>query len=131
MALFDIFKKKRKPEKEKVEKKVEKKSEIVKPKKKVPTEAWRILESPHVTEKATGLGEKDKYLFKVLPGANKVEIKKTIEGLYGVDVLDVKIINIPQRKRRLGRSRFQRERKGYKKAIIKIKKGQKIEILSR
>ena len=129
MKLFDIFKKKRKPEKEKVEKKVEKKPEIVKPKKKVLEEAWRILKSPHVTEKATGLGKEDKYLFKVLPGANKVEIKKAIEGLYGVDVIDVKIINIPRRKRRLGKQMGWK--KGYKKAIVKIKKGQKIEILPR
>lgn len=129
MALFDIFKKKRKPEKEKVEKKVEKKPEIVKPKKKVPGEAWRVLELPHVTEKATDLGKEDKYLFKVLPGANKIEIKKAIKGLYGVDVIDVKIINIPRRKRRLGKQMGWK--KGYKKAIVKIKKGQKIEILPR
>jgi len=59
----------------------------------------------------------------------KLEIKKAIEGLYGVDVLSVKVINIPKRRRRLGR--ITGWRKGYKKAIVKIKKGQKIEIIPR
>jgi len=141
MALLDVFKKK-KPERKKPEKKVEKKVKAkprpvtprptrprtVKPKK-VSGSAFRILKSPHVTEKATALTGKNQYIFKVFTDANKNEIKKSIEGLYGVDVASVRIINVHKKRRRLGR----REgfRKGYKKAIVKIKKGQKIEVLPR
>ena len=124
MALF--FKKKKKEEKplEAVE---------VRPpqakREKVIGEAYRILKTPHVTEKATDLVKKNQYVFKVYSRANKVEIKKAIEDLYGVDVLGVKVINLPPKRRRLGK--IMGWRKGYKKAIVKIKEGQKIEVLPR
>jgi len=92
-------------------------------------ESWRILKSPHVTEKATDLTKKNQYVFKVFSRANKSEIKKAIGGLYGVDVISVKIINIPSKKRRLGR--ISGWKPGYKKAIIGIKEGQTIEVLPR
>ena len=136
MALRDFFKKKPK-EKVKKEEKLAEKPEVkaveVKPppakREKVIGEAYRILKTPQVTEKATELAKQNQYVFKVWPRANKVEIKRAIEDLYGVDVLDVKIIKVPRKRRRLGRIRGWR--KGYKKAIVKIKEGQKIEVLPR
>jgi len=89
----------------------------------------KILISPHVTEKATELAKKNQYIFKIGQRTNKTEIKKAIESLYGVDVLDVKIIRVPRKRRRLGR--ISGWKKGYKKAIVRIKEGQKIEILPR
>lgn len=81
---------------------------------------------PHVTEKATKLAEKNQYIFKVASKANKNEVKKAVEDLYKVKVLDVKIINVPAKRRQVGR--ISGWKKGYKKAIVKIKEGQKIEI---
>jgi large subunit ribosomal protein L23 len=131
MPLGDIFKRKKK--KEEPIKIVEKTKEEVllskKERKPVMSEAYRILKTPHITEKATLLAEKNQYVFKVWSEANKTEIKKAIENLYGVDVLGVKIINIPRKRRRLGR--ISGWRKGYKKAIVRIKEGQKIEVLPR
>ncbi|MBZ9573074.1 50S ribosomal protein L23 [Patescibacteria group bacterium] len=95
----------------------------------MPETAYRVLKAPQVTEKATALTGKNQYVFKVWPGANKVEIKKAVKDLYGVEVLSVKIIKVPRKKRRLGR--ISGWRKGYKKAIVKIKEGQKIEVLPR
>ena len=155
MPLLDIFKRK-KIEKEKERIKPEVKPKVVeKPKgEKIPEakstkvktttrqprppterapkrvgEAWRVLKTPQVTEKATGLVDQNQYVFKVWPRANKVETKKAIEDLYGVDVISVKIIKVPRKRRRLGR--ISGWRKGYKKAIVKIKEGQKIEVLLR
>jgi len=91
--------------------------------------AWRVIKEPHITEKATLLAERNEYVFKVFPKANKPEIKKAIEEIYGVDVEEVRIINVPRKKRRRGR--VEGWRKGYKKAIVKIKEGQVIEILPR
>jgi large subunit ribosomal protein L23 len=99
------------------------------PRKTVAGEAYRVLKTPQVTEKATGLVGQNQYVFKVWPKANKVETKKAIENLYGVDVISVKIIKVPRKRRRLGR--ISGWRKGYKKAIVKIKEGQKIEVLPR
>ena len=136
MSLGDIFKKSR-PKKEKVEKKKEEAKAEAKPvvetpkiKKEVkPGEAYRILKTPHVTEKATDLVKKNQYVFNIYPKTNKVEIKKTIEDLYGVEVRAVKIVNIPPKKRKLGKTKGWRA--GYKKAIVRIKEGQKIEVLPR
>lgn len=112
-----------------LENKEEIKIEPPRPKKKPSDKAYSILFSPHITEKATMLAKENNYVFKIRPAANKTEVKKVIEDRYGVNVIGVKIINIPAKKRRLGRQ--EGWRKGYKKAIVKIKKGQKIEILPR
>lgn len=140
MALLDFLKKKKEAEKaKKSEKKsekisavkVEKKIEKIEPAKakSVKTEgfSYEAIKQPHISEKASYLAEKDQYTFEVLPNYNKQEIKKSIEGVYGVDVLSVNMIKIPSKKRRLGRT--EGFRKAYKKAIVKIKKGQKIEII--
>jgi len=114
----------------KEEKKVkEKPVELRIPKEKKLGSAFRVLKTPHITEKATRSAEKNRYVFKIYPRTNKTEIKKAIEDLYGVNVLSVKIIRVPSKRRRLGR--IQGWRKGYKKAIVKIKEGQKIEVLPR
>jgi len=91
--------------------------------------AFRVLKAPHITEKATDLTASNQYVFKIYPRANKVDVKKAIEKVFGVDVTGVRVINIPKKKRRLGKIKGFKE--GYKKAIVKIKEGQKIEVLSR
>ncbi|MCG2699886.1 50S ribosomal protein L23 [Candidatus Parcubacteria bacterium] len=88
---------------------------------------YGVVKAPHISEKATDLGAINRYVFKVFSRANKVEIKKTIESIYGVKVLTVNIITIPAKKRRLGKTIGLKQ--GYKKAIVKIKEGQKIEII--
>ena len=55
------------------------------------------------------------------------QIKKSIESAYKVNVLSVNIIKIPKKKRRIGRT--EGFKKGYSKAIVTIKEGQKIEVL--
>lgn len=136
MAILDRFKKKKKekeiPEKKKeilkkevLEKKVEKPKEK-KVKKKIPSLAYKVLKSPYVTEKSTRLAKEGQYTFKVFKNANKIEIKKAIEELYGVDIEAVKIIKKPSKKRRLGGQEGLKP--GFKKAIVKTKEGQKIDI---
>lgn len=136
MALLNIFKKKKKPKKPKKVYEVEPRKVEPHKVKKAPPKlkrvseiASRVLKGPQVTEKATDLVKKNQYVFKVLPRTNKVEIKRAIEDLYGVDVVSVKVIQIPPKKRRLGR--IEGYRAGYKKAVIKVKEGQKIEVLPR
>lgn len=88
--------------------------------------SYGIIQEPHISEKSTNLGKENKYIFKVYKNANKPEIKKAVEGIYGVDVLSVNVIKIPKKKRRLGRTKG--FRKGYTKAVVMVKEGQKIEI---
>ncbi|MDD5145804.1 MAG: 50S ribosomal protein L23 [Candidatus Pacebacteria bacterium] len=135
MAFPEIFKKTEKKQvfekKEKVnikDKKTEEKPAKEKAKKATGFYA-NILESPHITEKATDLSEKNQYVFKVFSKTNKKEIKNAVEEIYKVDVISVNIINIPDKKRRLGRTLGWKS--GYKKAIVGIKAGQKIELMPR
>ena len=137
MALLDFLKKKKEVEKSKQpEKKTEKASVAKKEEKKETPKtvrstskgnfSYNIVKEPHVSEKATIAAEKNQYTFKVYANANKPEIAKSIEGMYGVDVVSVNVIKIPKKKRRLGR--VEGWRKGYRKAVVTIKEGQKIEI---
>jgi large subunit ribosomal protein L23 len=93
--------------------------------------AYEIIKSPHVTEKSTELGQKNKYVFKIYPYANKVEVRKAIEALYNVKVADVNIVHTPPKRRRLGRQEGWQGglKQGYKKAIVTLKPGDKIEII--
>ncbi|MEK7503822.1 MAG: 50S ribosomal protein L23 [Patescibacteria group bacterium] len=134
MALFNIFKKEKSvPAKAKVVKKADKEVKetptVALKSKKESESAGRILKWPHVTEKATDATKDNQYVFNVFERANKTEIKKSVEDVYGVKVVSVKIINIHPKKRKLGK--ISGWRKAYKKAIVKLAKGQTIEILPR
>lgn len=89
-------------------------------------QAHKILVKPMITEKATALGALNKYVFEVNPKMNKVEIKKAIRSIYNVDPIAVNIANYSGKKVRFGRIKGQR--KGWKKAIITLKAGDKIEV---
>jgi len=91
--------------------------------------ASHILKSAQITEKAAVLKDSNQYVFKVFESANKTEVKKSVEEVYKVEVLRVRIINVPRKKRRLGRTLGWR--KSYKKAIVTLKKGQEIELIPR
>ena len=129
MALLNIFKKKSGDEKPKAQG-VKPSVESVAPKfKKILGQAHRAIRGPHVTEKATDLTSKNQYVFEVFHDSNKNMVKKAVEDVYGVDVTDVNVVNIPRKRRRLGGREGWKG--GYKKAIVKIKEGQKIEVLPR
>ncbi len=82
--------------------------------------------SPLVTEKSTNLSEQNKIIFKVHPRANKKNLKLNIEKIFNVNVTKVNIIN---KKTRIKTSRGKKIRvKGFKKAIITLKKGQNIDL---
>ena len=82
--------------------------------------------SPVVTEKSTNMSEQNKIVFKVPNTSNKKIIKKSVEKIFKVNVTKVNIIN------KLSRNKISRGRKvkvkGYKKAIITLKKGQTIDL---
>ncbi|MDP1629251.1 MAG: 50S ribosomal protein L23 [bacterium] len=134
MSLFDIFKKKkieRKPKREEPKKTPVKKAakiiEEIKPAAKEKKIVAGILRNPCITEKASFLGGLNQYVFKVYSSANKNQIKKAVESFYAVNVKKVRVINVPARPRRLGRTLGTKS--GYKKAIVVLKKGEKIEIM--
>ena len=82
--------------------------------------------SPLVTEKSTNLSEINKVAFKVNSLADKKSIKKSIEKIFKVNVIKINIIN-KQRRIKIARGKKVKVR-GYKKAIITLKKGQNIDL---
>ena len=108
-----------KVEEKKIEKKVHKEDQNK-------TRAFKILIKPIISEKATLGVSQSKYVFEVSSKANKVEIKKAINEVYGVEVIKVNIINNLGKKVRFGR-RTGRQ-KDTRKAIITLKKGETINI---
>tara|TARA_Y100000996_G_scaffold315847_1_gene252060 strand:+ start:1354 stop:1647 length:294 start_codon:yes stop_codon:yes gene_type:complete len=82
--------------------------------------------SPIVTEKSTNLSEQNKIVFKVPNSSNKKIIKTSIEKIFKVNVTKVNIIN-KQTRNKVSRGRKVKV-KGYKKAIITLKKGQTIDL---
>ena len=82
--------------------------------------------SPVVTEKSTNMSEFNKVTFKVPLSSNKKSLKKSIEKLFKVNVTKVNIVN---KKSRFKVSRGKKiKKKGYKKAIVTLKKGQNIDL---
>ena len=91
-------------------------------------EAYDLIETVHLTEKATLLGEKlNKYVFRVNPRANKLQIKHAIEKLFGKKVLAVNTCNYAGKKKRERRADFGRK-PHWKKAIVTLKEGDKIDL---
>jgi large subunit ribosomal protein L23 len=88
-----------------------------------------ILKRPIVTEKMTTLQERDQYAFEVVPSANKVEIARAVEKKFNVTVVGVRTIRFKgkQKTQLTRRGRFTGRTASGKKAIVTLKKGDKIE----
>lgn len=89
-------------------------------------EARDIIIKPVVTEKSIGLMENNKYVFKVALSANKIEIKKAVEEIFKVKVVDVNTVRVKGKEKRMGRSVGRTS--DYKKAIVQLAAGESIEI---
>ena len=93
-----------------------------------------IIIKPIVTEKQTAITEKmaNRYGFRVSPDANKLEIKKAIEDMYNVTVVDVNTINYAGKlKSRYTKSGvINGKLASFKKAIVTLKEGETIDFFS-
>ena len=74
-----------------------------------------LIQKPLISEKATDLGSEDKYVFMVDPRVNKKQAKDLIEEIYDVTVIKTNII------------RIKKKGNAYKKAIVTLKEGDKID----
>jgi large subunit ribosomal protein L23 len=91
-------------------------------------DVYDIVQTVCLTEKATLLSEKhNKYVFRVHPNANKVQIKGAIEQLFKKSVLSVNTCNYAGKKKRERTASFGRKA-NWKKAIVTLKQGDKIEL---
>lgn len=85
----------------------------------------QILRRPVITEKSTSLQERGKYTFEVKKKVNKWQVKQAVEKAFKVKVLDINLITVPGKTRRVGRRQVKTP--SWRKALVKLEAGQKIE----
>jgi large subunit ribosomal protein L23 len=89
---------------------------------------YRVIRTPLLTEKCHDLKERhNQVAFRVDPGANKSEIKAAVERIFKAKVASVNVINVSGKEKRLGKNIGRRS--DWKKAIVTLKPGEKIEII--
>ncbi|MDZ7266110.1 MAG: 50S ribosomal protein L23 [candidate division KSB1 bacterium] len=89
-----------------------------------------ILRRPLLTEKNLKLAEtRNKYGFEVLPDANKFEIKRAVQKKFNVEVTAVHVVRVKGKSKRMNTRRgvTSGRRRNYKKAVVTLKAGQKID----
>jgi len=89
-------------------------------------EPLQLIRRPLISEKSTRLKEATNTVcFEVDRRANKIEIRKAVEKLFGVKVADVRVANRQGKWKRMGR--FLGQRKDWKKAYVRLEPGEKLE----
>lgn len=87
---------------------------------------YDIIRKPIITEKSTKNVENLLYTFEVMPKATKTQIKKAIEQIFNVNVVEIRTINVHRKARRV--QRYEGFRPAYKKAIVRLRPGQTIDV---
>jgi large subunit ribosomal protein L23 len=88
---------------------------------------YRIIRRSLVTEKSTiAKDESNKYVFEVDRGANKIQIGMAVEKVFKVKVMDVHVMNVRGKKKRVGK--ILGEKRSWKKAVVTLAPGSRIEI---
>ena len=85
--------------------------------------SYDIIRRPIITEQSMDQTADRKYTFEVAKGANKIEIKKAVEEVFGVEVEKVTTMNYIGKPKRQGV--FQGKRADWQKAVVKLKEGSK------
>jgi large subunit ribosomal protein L23 len=86
---------------------------------------YEVLRRPLITEKSTVLQAQNKYAFEIADDANKPQVKQAVENAFKVKVTGVNVVTMPGKTRRVGRRQIQT--RSWKKAIITLQPGDKIE----
>ncbi len=88
-----------------------------------------VVLRPIITEKTNTLQQQgNQVVFRVAKDANKIDIRRAVEKLFGVKVLEVKTYRSPYRWRRVGKQAGRRP--SWKKAIVRLREGDKIEFFT-
>ncbi|HAV10692.1 MAG TPA: 50S ribosomal protein L23 [Dehalococcoidia bacterium] len=87
---------------------------------------FEVVRRPVVTEKGTIMQEQGKYAFEVAPGSTKEMVKQAVEKAFKVNVTKVNIIAMKGRKKRMGRREIVTP--SWKKAVVTLEAGQKIQL---
>jgi large subunit ribosomal protein L23 len=87
-----------------------------------------IITKPIVTEKSYALASQGRYVFKVNMSATKRSVANELKKLYGVDATEVSTAIMPGKSKRVSKTRLMSKPAKWKKAIVKLKEGQTIDL---
>jgi len=88
----------------------------------------KILQKPIITEKGVRLGVNNEYVFKVSLNATKNAIAENVKKVFGVDVVGVKTMIVPGKRKRVLKTRTFIRTPKWKKAVVRLKEGQVIKL---
>lgn len=87
---------------------------------------YEVIKRPIISEKSTALAEvAGRYSFEVASKANKQEIRDAVQRLFNVKVREVRTMTVHGKVKRIGR--FETKRPNWKKALVTLESGQKID----
>lgn len=89
---------------------------------------YQMIIKPIVTEKGTKENKEGKYTFMVNQKATKIDIKKALKELYGMDISEVNIIHVNKKIRLLQKNKLYTKRAPYKKAVITTRGKKQIDM---
>lgn len=87
----------------------------------------KVLEGPHISEKAALLNQQNQYVFRVSRDATKLEVRKAVEKLFEVEVEKVQLLNTPGKSK--GFRMIAGRRPGWKKAYVRLAEGQSLDLM--
>jgi large subunit ribosomal protein L23 len=85
---------------------------------------YSVIQTILVTERSMELANENKYVFKVDPSANKIDIRGAIQSIYDVKVSSVNVMNRIGKKKRMGKSPKIGRRANWKKAVVTLSEGE-------
>ncbi len=88
---------------------------------------FQVLKRPLITEKSTLLQEQNKYVFEVMPSANKIQVREAVQRAYAVKVTNVNMVHTAGENRRLRNGRWLRT-PATKKAVVTVAPGDTIQL---
>jgi large subunit ribosomal protein L23 len=85
---------------------------------------YSVIKTILVTERSMDMKDEDKYVFRVDPAANKIDVRSAVEKIYEVKVKSVNIMNRLGKLKRAGRSFKKGRRANWKKAVVTLSEGE-------
>ena len=90
---------------------------------------YQVLIRPHVSEKTAMSAEmQGRHAFRVAGNATKLEVRRAVEKIFGVDVKSVQISNVRGKTKRFGQ--VEGKRSGWRKATVRLAEGQDLDFMS-
>ena len=89
--------------------------------------AYQVILRPHISEKSVAAADAGKYVFEVYNGVNAHTVRRAIERMYGVEVTNIHMLKVPNKRKNFRRLKGKTVR--HNKAIVTLKSGNTIEVL--